>query len=59
MCYNLGPAQFTGSETFQNAKAGNHQAAADAMKNWTKAGGKVQPGLVKRREKERAVYLGQ
>jgi len=58
-CYNLGPHQFTASDTYRHAKAGNHQAAADALLRWTKAGGKVLPGLVKRREKERAVYLGQ
>jgi GH24 family phage-related lysozyme (muramidase) len=57
-CYNVGPHQFQGSDTYKQAQAGNHQAAADALMNWTKAGGKVLPGLVKRREKERAVYLG-
>lgn len=59
LCYNLGPHQFQGSDTYRHAKAGNHQAAADAFRGWTKAGGKVLPGLVTRREKERAVYLGQ
>ncbi|MEP0903835.1 glycoside hydrolase family protein [Nodosilinea sp. FACHB-13] len=58
-CYNVGPHQFTGSDTYRHAQAGNHAAAADALMSWTKAGGKVLPGLVKRREKERAVYLGQ
>lgn len=57
-CYNVGPHQFQDSDTYKQAQAGNHQAAADALMNWTKAGGKVLPGLVKRREKERAVYLG-
>lgn len=57
-CYNVGPHQFQDSDTYKQAQAGNHQAAADALLNWTKAGGKVLPGLVKRREKERAVYLG-
>ncbi|MBE9160669.1 glycoside hydrolase family protein [Nodosilinea sp. LEGE 06152] len=58
-CYNVGPHQFVGSDTYRHAQAGNHAAAAAALLNWTKAGGKVLPGLVKRREKERAVYLGQ
>ena len=58
LCYNLGPHQFQGSDTYRHAQAGNHAAAANAFMGWTKAGGKVLPGLVKRREKERAVYLG-
>ncbi|MBD2111387.1 MULTISPECIES: lysozyme [Cyanophyceae] len=56
-CYNVGPHQFIGSETYRHAQASNRQA--DALMSWTKAGGKVPPGrLVKRREKERAVYFG-
>jgi lysozyme len=58
-CYNVGPHQFQGSDAYRHAQAGNHQAAADALLNWTKAGGKVLPGLVTRRDKERRVYLGQ
>jgi lysozyme len=57
-CYNVGPAQFKNSETYKYAKAGNHQSAANALLNWTKADGKVLPGLVRRRQKERTVYLG-
>ncbi|MEP0930450.1 MULTISPECIES: lysozyme [Cyanophyceae] len=58
-CYNVGPHQFTGSDTYRHAQVGNHQTAADALMSWTKAGGKVLPGLDKRREKERAIYLGE
>jgi lysozyme len=59
LCYNLGPHQFQGSDTYRHAQTGNHAAAADAFMGWTKAGGNVLPGLVTRREKEKAVYLGQ
>ncbi|WP_199289426.1 glycoside hydrolase family protein [Phormidium sp. FACHB-77] len=55
----MGPHQFTGSDTYRHAQVGNHQTAADALMSWTKAGGKVLPGLDKRREKERAIYLGE
>lgn len=58
-CYNVGPQQFMGSDTYRHAQARNHAAAADSLMNWNKAGGKVLPGLVKRCEKERAVNLGQ
>lgn len=58
LCYNLGPAQFSGSAAFQNARAGNHEMAARAFMSWTRAGGKQLPGLVNRRRKEQAVYLG-
>jgi lysozyme len=36
---------------------GDYEEAADAFLKWTKAGGRVLPGLVKRRNDERALYL--
>lgn len=35
----------------------DYQGAADEFMKWTKAGGKVFPGLVKRRQAEQALYL--
>jgi GH24 family phage-related lysozyme (muramidase) len=58
LCYNLGPVQFQQSEAFLYASQGDHDAAADSFMRWTKAGGQVLPGLVTRREKEKAVYKG-
>jgi lysozyme len=36
---------------------GDYQGAADEFLKWTKAGGKVLNGLVRRREAERALFL--
>jgi lysozyme len=36
---------------------GELEDAADEFLKWTKAGGRVLPGLVKRRNDERALYL--
>jgi len=36
---------------------GEFDAAADAFLLYTKGGGKILPGLVKRRNDERALYL--
>jgi lysozyme len=33
------------------------EGAADAFMMWTKGGGRVLPGLVKRRQDERTLYL--
>ena len=59
LCYNIGPAQFAGSDALRHATAGNHAAAADGFNRWTRAGGKQLQGLVTRRAKERQIYLGQ
>jgi lysozyme len=39
------------------ANRGDHEGAAEAFMAWTKGGGKVLPGLVKRRQDEKALYL--
>ena len=36
---------------------GDIEGAADAFLMWTKAAGRVLPGLVKRRQDERAMFL--
>jgi lysozyme len=36
---------------------GEYEAAAEEFMKWTKAGGRVLPGLLKRRKDERAMYL--
>ena len=51
----LGALQRSGLRAKHNR--GDYQGAADEFMKWTKAGGRVFPGLVKRRAAERALYL--
>jgi GH24 family phage-related lysozyme (muramidase) len=61
MAYNVGIEAFTGSSVARLFNAGNVQGAADAFRLWVKGtikGQKVTlPGLVKRREAERQLFL--
>lgn len=56
-CYNAGPANLKKSSMLALHKRGQYKAAADAFLKWTKGGGRVLPGLVRRRKAERALYL--
>lgn len=55
--YNLGARALSTSALLQKLNAGDYTGAADEFPRWNKAGGKVQPGLTRRREAERALYL--
>ena len=64
LCYNVGTGDtknrdggFAGSTVARLHNMGDRQGAADAFRMWNKSEGKVNPTLVQRREKERAVYL--
>ena len=57
LAYNIGPAAFGRSSVLSRFNAGKIQSAADAFRMWNQAGGKVLPGLVRRREAERALFL--
>lgn len=57
--YNVGVGGFARSSVLRHHRDGDHQAAADAFRKWNQAGGRVWPGLVRRREAERALYLSQ
>lgn len=46
-----------GSSVIKAHNRGDHQAAARAFSLWNKAGGKVWPGLTRRRAAEAALYL--
>jgi lysozyme len=48
---------FNQSAVLRHHRAGEHQEAADAFGSWRNAGGKVSPGLVRRRAAERLLYL--
>ncbi|MBI4800621.1 MAG: lysozyme [Desulfarculus sp.] len=53
-----GKAEGLGDSTLLRLlNAGDYQGAADEFPKWRKGGGKVLPGLVKRRAEERALFL--
>lgn len=58
LAYNIGPTAFARSTVLRKLNAGDRVGAADAFRMWNKAKGKVLKGLVKRRERERLVFLG-
>lgn len=55
--YNLGARALSTSTLLQKLNAGDYAGAADEFPRWNKAGGKVLPGLTRRREAERALFL--
>lgn len=55
--YNLGARALSTSTLLQKLNAGDNAGAADEFPRWNKAGGKVLPGLMRRREAERALFL--
>jgi lysozyme len=50
--YNLGIGNYNSSTLKKRIDAGDWVSAVQEIKRWDKAGGKVLPGLVKRREDE-------
>lgn len=54
--YNCGIAALKGSTLLKRHKAGQHRAAQLEFQKWVKGGGKVLPGLVRRRAAEAALY---
>lgn len=54
--FNLGPGNLRSSTLLKKLNSGDRAGAADEFGKWTRAGGKVLPGLVKRREAERALF---
>lgn len=55
--FNAGLGNLQRSQIRIRANREEWEAAAEAFMQWTKGGGKVLPGLVKRREAERALFL--
>jgi lysozyme len=51
LCHNIGPDRMVRSEVVKHLNDGDTVKAADAFMNWTK------PGLKKRRQAERALFL--
>ena len=55
--YNLGIGNLKSSTLLKKLNAGDMPGAAAEFPRWNKAGGKVLPGLVKRRAAEQALFL--
>jgi lysozyme len=55
--FNFGLGNLQRSTIRMRANRGDWEGAADAFRVWTRGGGKVLPGLVKRREAEIALFL--
>lgn len=55
--FNVGLGNLQRSTIRMKHNRSDFEGAADSFLDWTKAGGKVLPGLVKRRQDERALYL--
>ena len=55
--FNAGLGNLQRSTIRMKANRGDWEGAAEAFMQWTKGGGKVLPGLVRRREAERSLFL--
>jgi len=55
--FNLGVGNFRTSTLLKKLNAGDNDGAAQEFGRWIHAGGKALPGLVRRREVERALFL--
>lgn len=55
--FNLGIGNLRSSTLLKLLNTNDRAGAADQFTRWVRAGGKVLPGLVKRREAERALFL--
>lgn len=56
--YNVGTGALARSTLLRLHRAGSYAAAAAQFARWNKAGGKVLPGLVRRRAAEARLYAG-
>lgn len=55
--YNVGTGAFANSTLVKLLNQGKYKEAADQFPRWNKSNGKVLPGLVTRRAKERELFL--
>jgi lysozyme len=56
LAYNIGLNAFKDSELLEHVNAGRHKEAVAEFGEWVMSGDEVLPGLVKRREREAAMY---
>lgn len=57
LVFNIGVGAFAKSTLLKKLNKGDYLGAADEFLKWRKAGGRVISGLVKRRARERAMFL--
>lgn len=57
-CYNLGSTRYRASTLRRRVNEERWEEAADELMKWVWGGGRKLPGLVRRREAERALFLG-
>lgn len=57
LVFNIGPGGLKNSTLLRELQAGEIVKAADEFLKWNHGGGKVLPGLTKRREAERELFL--
>jgi GH24 family phage-related lysozyme (muramidase) len=57
LTYNIGPNAFAKSTALRELNAGNKDKAAAAFRMWNKDNGKVEKGLINRREAEIKLFL--
>ncbi|SCC29869.1 lysozyme [Kosakonia oryziphila] len=55
--FNVGLGNLQDSTLLRLLNQGQYQAAADQLPRWNKAGGKILPGLTRRRDAERALFM--
>lgn len=55
--YNVGIGAFSESTLLRMLNAGNYEAAGQQLLVWNKGGGRVLPGLVRRRDSEMALFF--
>ena len=58
LAFNIGLGNVQRSSLRMKNNRGDFEGAADEFMKWTKGGGRVLPGLVKRRRDEQRLYLG-
>lgn len=56
--YNLGTGAFRSSTLLRKLNAGDYEGAAAELLRWDMAGGKHLPGLLRRRQAEKDLFLG-
>ena len=59
LAYNIGTGAFCRSTLVKKLNAKDYAGACEEIRRWNKAGGKVLPGLVKRREAEYRMCMGE
>lgn len=59
LAYNIGAKNFCGSTLVRKLNAKDYTGACTEIRRWNKAGGKVLPGLTKRRHQEYQMCMGE